>query len=83
MSTIVVWILVAVSSAGTGRSEFAIPAFSPAVASADDCQKLLEAAQRVITKSDGRNKGPSMECIAINVPSQIAYPPVTSKSMRK
>lgn len=83
MSTIVIWILVAVSSAGTGRSEFAIPAFSPAVASAEDCQKLLEAAQRVITKSDGRNKGPSMECIAVNAPSQSAYPPANSKPIKK
>jgi hypothetical protein len=69
MNTVVVWILVAVSSAGTGRSNFAVPAFSPPIADAEDCQQLLRAAQRVIAKSDGDSKGPAMECVAVHVPS--------------
>jgi hypothetical protein len=83
MTNIVVWILVAVSSSGTGRSEFAVPAFSPPLSSAADCQKLMEAAQRVVGKSDGRNKGPAMECIAVQIPFQngnaLAKPEVKKK----
>jgi hypothetical protein len=79
MNTVVVWILVAVSSAGTGRSGFAVPAFSPALASAEDCKQLLQAAQRVIAKSDGRSNGPAMECVAVHMPlSTVSVVPAPS-----
>lgn len=80
MSTVLVWILVAVSSAGSGREGFAVPTFSPAVATAEDCQKLLQAAQRVVRQSDGRSQAPAMECISVRV---LAPGPVISAPHKK
>lgn len=65
----IVWILVAVSSAGSGSSGFAVPTFSPPVATESDCKVLLEAAQRVVRNSDGRQKAPVMECVSVNAPA--------------
>lgn len=68
MNATLVWILVSVSSVGGGSSGFAVPAFSPAVATEADCLKLMDAAQRVVKAADGRSKAPVMECVAVNVP---------------
>lgn len=80
MNTVFVWILVAVSSAGSGREGFAVPAFSPAVATAEDCQKLLQATQRVVRQSDGRRSAPAMECISVRV---LAPGPAVSAAPKK
>lgn len=71
MNTIIVWVLVAVSSSGSGSGGFAVPTFSPPVASADDCKLLMEAAQRVVKTSDGRTNPPKMECIQVKVPAPV------------
>jgi hypothetical protein len=61
MNTMIAWILVAVSSSGAGSGGFAVPSFSPPVASEADCKLLLDAAQRVVKLSDGRSKSQVME----------------------
>lgn len=61
---VIAWILVAVSSSGGGMGGFAVPAYSPPVATKADCEYLLEATRRVLNT----NKG--MECVKVVLPAK-------------
>lgn len=71
MNTVVVWILVAVSLSTAGDREASpkalMPSFGPPVASAEDCQKLLEAVNRIMLQIPASRS--SMTCVPVHVPT--------------